>query len=140
MVQALVKLGARHALVVHGLEGMDEISISGPSLYQEVKAGLANASDTRISPEDFGLKRASLESIKGGTAEENAQTVLRVLGGSLGPQRDVVVLNAAAALVAGDKAGTLQQGVALAQQIIDRGLALEKLKQLIEYTNKIAEK
>jgi anthranilate phosphoribosyltransferase len=139
MVYALAKLGARHALVVHGLEGMDEISISGPSIFREVKAGQPDASTGRISPEDFGMKRAPVESIKGGTADENARTVLRVLEGSPGPERDIVVLNASAALLAGDRVKTLQQGVVLSQEIIDGGLALAKLRHFAEFTNSIAE-
>jgi anthranilate phosphoribosyltransferase len=139
MVHALLKLGAKHALVVHGLEGMDEISISGPSIYQEVKAGEENASKGRISPEDFGMKRVPTESIKGGTAEENARTILRILEGSEGPERDIVVLNASAALLAGSKVKTLKQGVILAQEIINGGLALAKLKHLIEFTRKTGE-
>ena len=139
MVPAHVQLGTKHALVVHGMDGTDEISITGQSLCSEVKTGNFSTSVYRISPEDFGLRSAPLESIEGGTVEENAETILEIFAGAAGPKRDVVVLNAAAGLVAGSRVETLGQGVALAQEIIDRGYALAKLKQLIEFTQKLTE-
>jgi len=91
-----------------------------------------------VSPEDFGLPTASLESLKGGTAQENANLLRNILTGASGPQRDVVLMNAAAALVAGDKAKTLRQGLDLAREALDSGRALAKLEQLIKLTRSFA--
>jgi anthranilate phosphoribosyltransferase len=138
IVPALIKLGTSHALVVHGLNGMDEISISGGSLIWEVEDGRVTSSRRSLSPEDFGLTRAADGFIGGGTPEENARTILRVLSGARGPQRDIVVLNAAAALVAGNQVETFRQGAELAQTTLDKGLALAKLQQLIKFTGQLA--
>jgi anthranilate phosphoribosyltransferase len=134
IVPALTCLGIKHALVVHGLNGMDELSISGASLVWEVSQGKLIPERRQISPLDFGLKIGNQEEIRGGKAEENAATLRHVLSGVPGPSRDVVVLNSAAALVAANRADTLQEGVTLAQNLIDGGGALRKLDQLIEYT------
>ena len=85
-----------------------------------------------IGPEGFGLATASLDSLKGGTLDENATILRNILTGTPGPQRDVVLMNASAALVAGDRASSLQQGIDLAREAIDNGQALDKLEQLIE--------
>jgi anthranilate phosphoribosyltransferase len=137
MLSALLKMGAGHALVVHGLNGMDEISITGRSTYWEVKDGQPYAFKRYISPEECGLTRAPIKAIEGGTPEENADTIRRILGGERGAGRDVVVMNAAAALMAGEKAETLPQGVRLAQSVIDDGRALTRLNNLIEFTHQI---
>jgi anthranilate phosphoribosyltransferase len=137
LFSALIQLKTSHSLVVHGLIGMDEISITGESMYWEVKNGESIARRKRISPEGLGLKNAPLKTILGGTPEENAQTIRSILAGTKGPRRDVVVMNAAAALVAGDKVENLEQGVTLAQEVIDLGKALSRLEQLIEFTQKI---
>ena len=134
IVSALLQLNLQHVLVVHGLNGMDELSIEGNSLIWEIKQGKLISSKRQISPLDFGLKIALQSEIKGGKAEENATILRRVLSGASGSQRDVVVLNAAAAMLAANKAKNIQDGVALAQKTIDSGLALEKLNQLIRYT------
>ncbi|MFC1928281.1 anthranilate phosphoribosyltransferase [Chloroflexota bacterium] len=126
----LQSLGCHHALVVHGEDGLDEITLSGNTQVCELKEG--SITSYSISPDDFGLSRASLNSLRGGTAKDNAALLRSILGGTQGHQRDVVLLNAAAALVAGDKVETLQQGVALAGEVIDSGKALKKLEQLIE--------
>ena len=96
IVPALMRLSVKHALVVHGLNGMDEISITGRSMCWEIRRGELQRYRQQIAPEDFGLQRASENAVRGGTPEENAQTVLKVLRGSRGPIRDVVLLNAAA--------------------------------------------
>ncbi len=128
----LQSLGCHHALVVHGEDGLDEITVTGKTRVCELKEGSIRSYS--ISPEDFGLPRTSLNSLKGGTAAENAALLRTILGGRQGPQRDVVLLNAAAALVAGDKVKTLQQGVELAKEVIDSGKALKKLEGLIEFS------
>jgi anthranilate phosphoribosyltransferase len=139
MVQVLLQLGIRHALVVHGTDGMDELSISTKSVYWEVKSGNACISRCQITPEELGLKSAPLESIQGGSADKNAFIIKQVLSGDSGAGRDAVVLNTAAALLAGDRADSLRQGISLAQQIIDDGRAMSKLKQMIEFTHKLKE-
>lgn len=138
IVHASIRLGAKHALVVHGLNGMDEISITGNSLIWEIRNGELISSRKSISPEDFGITKAPANIINGGTPEENAEIIRQIFSGAKGAKRDVVVLNAAAALVAGEKAETLQEGVNLSQEIIDSGKALDKLKHLIEFTQQLA--
>ena len=128
----LQSLGCSHALVVHGEDGLDEITVTGKTLVCELKDGAIKS--YTISPEDFGLSKASLDSLKGGTADENAALLRSILSGASGPQRDVVLMNAAAALVAGDRVPSLQQGIALAGEAIDSGRALDKLNQLIKFT------
>jgi len=139
IVTALVQLGVRHALVVHGLEGMDEISISGNSIYCEIKNGVLCNPGKQISPEHFGLKISSLNEIRGGNADENAETVRNILSGQKGAKRDIVVLNSAAALLAADRVENLEQGIVLAGKTIDEGAALARLDQLVEFTNRISE-
>jgi anthranilate phosphoribosyltransferase len=90
-----------------------------------------------VSPEDFGFFRTALEDIKGGTPSENAASVRRIVAGAAGPQRDVVLMNAAAAIVAGDKAKNLQEGASLAAEAIDSGRALQKLDQLIKLSQSL---
>jgi anthranilate phosphoribosyltransferase len=135
MTQVLKSLGCHHALVVHGADSLDEITISGKSRVAELKKG--HIINYTISPEDFGLKRASRDSLRGGSASENAGQLRRILAGDPGPSRDVVLLNAAAVLMAGDRVATLKQGVDLAREIIDSGQALAKLEQLIKFSQSL---
>ncbi|MFC1989703.1 anthranilate phosphoribosyltransferase [Chloroflexota bacterium] len=128
----LQSLGCHHALVVHGEDSLDEITVTEKTRVSELKDGSIRSYS--ISPEDFGLPRTNLDSLRGGTADENAALLRSILGGKQGSQRDVVLLNAAAALVAGDKVETLQQGVELAKEVIDNGKALKKLEELIEFS------
>jgi len=130
MAAVLQRLGCQHALVVHGEDGLDELSLSGPSTVHEVRGG--SIREYNVSPEELGLKRAPLEAVRGGTPEENASALRVVLGGEEGPLRDIVVLNAAAALVAADAAADLRQGVRKAQEAIDSGSAMERLERFIE--------
>ena len=132
MAGALKSLGLRHALVVHGEDGLDEITITGKTHVCELKNGQIRR--YTICPEDCGLSRADAASIKGGNAADNAAILRRVLAGECGPQRDVVLLNAAAALMAGDKIASMLEGVALARQVLDNGKALDKLEQLISFS------
>ncbi|KYZ75853.1 anthranilate phosphoribosyltransferase [Anaerosporomusa subterranea] len=124
----LQRLGAEHALVVHGMDGLDEVSISAPTKVTELKAGQIYT--YYISPEDVGFQRADMSVIIGGNAAENGQILLNILQGEQGPRREVVLFNAAAALVAGDKADSLREGVALAAASIDSGQALAKFTEL----------
>ncbi len=128
----LQSLDCDHAMVVHGEDGLDEITLTGKTQVSELKDGRIES--YFISPEDFSLSRASLESLKGGTIDENATLLRSILAGARGPQRDVVLMNAAAALVVGDKAQSLEQGIDLAREVLDSGRALAKLEQLIGFS------
>lgn len=132
MIQVLGRLGCRHALVVHGEDGLDEMSLGGSTLVYELEGG--DIRSYRVTSEEVGLRQASGEAVKGGSPEENATAMRAVLGGEQGPLRDIVLLNSAAALVAADKAATLAEGVPLAAQAIDSGAAREKLDRFIEVT------
>jgi anthranilate phosphoribosyltransferase len=129
MAAALRELGSRHALVVHG-DGLDEITVTGPTHVCELKHGELLYYD--IAPEDFGLSRYSIEAVKGGDARWNAAVMLRLLQGETGAQRDSAILNAAAALLVADRVGSLGDGVSLAKEAIDSGRALAKLEKLVE--------
>ena len=130
LAQVLKSLGCQHALVVHGEDGLDEITVTGKTRVCELKDN--RITTYSISPEDFGLSRATPDSLKGGTVDENAVLLRGILAGAQGPQRDVVLLNAAAALVAGGRVQELQHGVKLAGEAIDNGSASAKLEELIK--------
>ncbi len=132
LARVLNELGSRRAFVVHGLDGLDEVSPSAESKVSEVRDGHVHT--YRVSPEDFGLKRARLGEVQGGNAAENAQIIKRILGGEPGPKRDVVVMNASLAIAAGGKAHSFQEGVKLAAQSIDSGAAMERLRRLVEFS------
>jgi anthranilate phosphoribosyltransferase len=128
MASALGRLGARHAFVVHGEGGLDEVSIAGPTSVIEV-----TGHDLRhmwIKPEDFGIPTAPLEAILGGDPALNAGIIRDVLGGKTGPHRDAVLINAMFAVVAAGLAGGLPEGLAVARDAIDSGRAMEKLEGL----------
>jgi len=129
----LSKLGAHHALVVHGDGGLDEISLTGESHVHEVREG--DVREYFVSPEELGLSKAPLEAVRGGTPEENAAKLRAVLAGESGPLRDIVALNAAAAFVAADIAPDLKAGARLAGETIDSGAAKEKLETFVRVTN-----
>jgi len=131
MANVLNNLKVKRAFVVHGLDTLDEITITGPTLVAEVKAG--KVSVYNIRPEDFGLKVSPPSGITGGDAKENASLVLGVLKGSKGAKRDIVLLNAAAALVCAGKAEGIKAGVKLAEKSIDSGAALGKLEKLKKF-------
>jgi len=136
LAQVLQSLGCQHALVVHGEDGLDEITVTGKTRVYELKDD--RITTYSISPEDFGLSRATPDSLKGGTVDENAVLLRGILAGAPGPQRDVVLLNAAAALVAGGRAQELQHGVKLAGEAIDNGSALAKMEELIKLSHSFA--
>jgi anthranilate phosphoribosyltransferase len=129
LARVLQRLGCRSAFVVHGQEGLDEISISGPTRLTRLADD--RITTTLLTPEDLGLKRAPLDQVQGGDAARNAVITREVLEGRPGPARDAVLLNSAAALAAAGRADSLQAGLALAAESIDRGLALAKLESLI---------
>lgn len=138
MARVLGNLGVEHALVVHGLDGLDEVSISAPTQVAEYKDGYVSV--YRVTPEDAGLPRAPREYIRGGAPDENARIVRAVLGGEPGPRRDVVLLNAAAGLMAAGAAVDLRAGVQLAAAAIDSGQALKALDALTEKSRTYAVK
>lgn len=133
LAHALCELGLHRALVVHGADGLDEITISGPTKVAEVRDGKVRTYE--LKPEDFGLQRAPLEAISGGDAERNAEIIREILDGVPSPRRDVVLLNAAAALVAVSKAEDIADGIPLAARSLDDGLAKTKLRELVSFTN-----
>jgi anthranilate phosphoribosyltransferase len=133
LAEALSMLGLHRALVVHGRDGLDEITITGPTKIAEVRDGRVRVYE--VVPEDFGIKRATLEDISGGDAKENADIIRAILNGEKSPKRDVVVLNCAAALVAAGKANTITDGVPLAAQSLDSGAATAKLTALIAFAS-----
>jgi anthranilate phosphoribosyltransferase len=132
MANALNGLNTDHAFVVHGANGMDEVSISSRTHVVEMRRG--EMRQFVISPEDFGMTSARIETILGGDALENARIIESVFGGEPGPRRDVVVLNSAPAIVAGGAAKTWKEGLQLAAEAIDSGAALKKLKELREFS------
>jgi anthranilate phosphoribosyltransferase len=131
VAQALGELGVRRAFIVHGREGLDEISLSGATFVAELCGGKVRTYD--VTPEDFGVPRAPLAALAGGEAKRNAEIIQRVLGGEAGPPRDAVVMNAAAALVAAGRAEGFREGVAVAGHSIDSGAAAGKLEALIRF-------
>jgi anthranilate phosphoribosyltransferase len=132
MANALHGLDVTHAFVVHGSNGMDEISISGKTFITEMNGGRLKT--YVISPEDFGIAPASVAAIAGGDAAENAGIVEAVLRGEKGPRLDVVILNAAAGIVAGGMAASLDDGVRIARESIESGAAYRRLELLREYS------
>ena len=137
LARVLAELGTIRAFVVHGADSLDEISNTGESRVSEVREGLVRTFSVR--PEDFGMARATIRDLQGGDREQNAQIIRMLLDGEPGPRRDIVLMNAAAALVAGLRARDLKDGVALAAQSIDGGAARGKLDALITLSRKLAE-
>jgi anthranilate phosphoribosyltransferase len=134
MAGVLKNLGSKHVFIVHGEDGLDEISISSATKVSELKDG--EIKTYKIQPEDYDIPLADLESILGGGPEENARIIREIFDGAPGPRRDIVVLNSAAVITAADITGSLEDGMTLAAQIIDNGKAKEKLQQLIDFTQK----
>jgi anthranilate phosphoribosyltransferase len=128
----LMRLGVRHAYVVSSHDGMDEISLAGPTVVAEAVDGAVRVYEVR--PEDYGLSPAPREALLGGEAAENASILRRVLEGECGPCHDIVVLNAAPAIVAGAGARTIEEGILAAEESLNSGRALAKLETLIQFT------
>lgn len=132
LARVLGDLGSKHVLAVHALDGLDELSIAAPSQIAELKDGVVKVYS--IAPEDFGITRASIDSMRVGSPTESLAIIERVLGGESGAASDFVALNAGAALYAADRADSLADGVAAAQQILKTGAALERMRQYAEFT------
>jgi anthranilate phosphoribosyltransferase len=137
LARVLAELGTVRAFVVHGCDNLDEISNTGDSRVSEVREGQVRTFTVR--PEDFGMARASIRELQGGDREQNAQIIRAVLEGEPGPRRDIVLMNAAAALVAGGRARELKEGVGLAAQSIDGGAARGKLQLLVALSQRLAQ-
>ncbi len=133
LAQVLKNLGSESAWVVHGSDGLDEITLTGPTFVAALENG--NIRSFEISPEDAGLPRTGPDSLKGGVAQENAASLQAVLDGKPSAFRDVALLNAAAALIVAGKVKDMKEGVALGQKSLDSGAALEKLKRLVAVSN-----
>jgi len=132
----LHRLGTKHSLVVHGIDGMDEISISRKSLVWDVNQQRV-LPPYEVSPDDFGFMKASMTQIKGGTARQNAKILRSILSGEVGVRRNIVIMNAAAALVASNQASDLKEGASIAERTIDSGQALAKLDELIKLSQRL---
>lgn len=135
--QVALSLGYKRALFVHGVDGLDEISLLGKTKINEINNGKITSYE--IAPEDFGFSRCTLEDIATGTPEENADMIRAVFSGKdRGPRRQAVIMNAAGALMIGDKAAGFAEGIKLAEEIIDSGAAQQKLEQLITASNDLS--
>jgi anthranilate phosphoribosyltransferase len=132
------KLGAQHALVVHGRDGLDEITLADKTLIAELHQGKIR--EYEISPEDFGFQRSSLDSLRVESPAESQAMLLSVLGNKQGPARDIVLLNAGAALYAANQASDIQTGVAMARVVLENGAARAKVNDYVATTQKLLKK
>ncbi len=133
--QALQGMGTRRAFVVHGHDGLDELSLGSPTRISELDDGNIKTYD--LSPDQFFSRTAEMQDLAGGSPSENAAITQGILKGDKGPKRDIVLLNAGAALVVASQANDIKEGIHLAGKAIDSGAAREKLQQLIQYTNAV---
>ncbi|MBI5427110.1 MAG: anthranilate phosphoribosyltransferase [Nitrospinae bacterium] len=133
IAQALKELGCRRALVVHGEDGLDEITLTDRTRVSELKDGKIR--EYAIAPEEFGLQRCLAEELQGGIPEENAVLTRDLLKGQAGAKRDIVLLNASAGIVVSGKADSLEQGLELARRSLDSGAAYRKLQDLVQISN-----
>ncbi len=134
MAGALARMGSEHALVVHGLEGLDELSIAGPSRIMAIRDAAIDIQE--ITPEDCGLERAPLSAVAGGDAAVNAAMLRAILDGEIGPRADIVLLNAAAAIAVAGLAAEIAAGVAVARESIASGKAAAALDRLVDVSNR----
>jgi len=135
LAQVMNKLGSKHVLVVAGEDGLDEITTISKTIISELKNGKVKT--YKVSPSDFGIKKSKPSDLKGADVVTNAKMALEILNGAKGPKRDIVVLNAAAALYADDIAKNIKQGIKLAEESIDTGRAMAKLEDLKKLTNEV---
>ncbi|MCX7747518.1 MAG: anthranilate phosphoribosyltransferase [Clostridia bacterium] len=135
IANVLLKLGLERAMVIHGMDGLDEISIVENTKVSEIKDGKIH--NFEIDPRDLGLQKAGKEDILGGDAKENAEIIRSIFSGMKGPKRDIVVINSAAALYVGKRVSSLRDGVLMAEEVIDSGKAMKKLDELGEVTRRL---
>lgn len=135
--EVLRNLGSEHIWVVYGAGGLDEISTLGETQVVELKDGAIT--EFTLVPEAYGIKRVTIEDVRGGTGDENAKALTALLEGEKGPYRDIVLMNAAAGLLLGDKVAHYKDGIELAAELIDSGKALAILKKLIDVSNQSSE-
>lgn len=128
VAKVLSNMGGERAMVVHGSDGLDEITITGDTIVSELRDG--KIYDYTINPSQYGIKNAKICDISGGDAKENAQIIINILEGEKGPKRDIVVMNSASALYVGKVCKSMEDGIKLAEELIDSGKAYEKLRQL----------
>jgi len=131
---ALAELGLRRGFVVHGSDGLDEITTTGSTVAFEIRAG--HIERRIIEPENFGVRTATLADLKGGNAMDNRDIARAILAGEAGPRRDIVRVNASAALVAVGRAASFAEGMSLATESIDSGAAQAKVEQLVRFTSR----
>jgi anthranilate phosphoribosyltransferase len=134
MAKTLACLGLQKGFIVHGADGLDEISTTSSTHVLEITKGAI--ADRVVTPEDFGVPRAKLADLRGGDKDENAAIARDILAGERGPRRDIVLVNASAALVVAHRAKTFEEGMAMAAESIDSGAATAKAKALAEFTNR----
>ena len=135
MARAVHRLGTTRSLVVHGEDGLDEITLAGTTVIYDVTP--KHLVVLKVTPEDFGLDRADTALMQGGNSNENAAIAYKILEGESGPKRDIVLANASAALVAAGFAGDFRQGTDVARRSIDSGSAMAKLRGLVDFTRGI---
>jgi len=133
MAGALAELGLNHGFVVHGSDGLDEITTTGQTLAFEIRDG--HVERRKLEPSDFAVRHASAADLEGGDRARNAEIARAVLSGARGPHRDIVLVNAAAALVAADEVPTFLEGIAIATVSIDSGAARAKAEALVRFTH-----
>ncbi|HOM02696.1 MAG TPA: anthranilate phosphoribosyltransferase [Acetivibrio sp.] len=133
VANVLLNLGVERAMVIHGMDGMDEITTTTSTKVSEVRSNEVVIYE--LHPEDYGFALASPEDLTGRDAEDNAEIIKRIFNGEKGAKRDIVVLNSAAALYVGKAASSIEEGIDLAKEIIDSGKALKKVDELVEFTN-----
>jgi len=138
IASVLHRLSTNHSLVVHGMDGMDEISISGKSLVWDVNQHRV-LPPYEVFPEDFGFEKASITEVKGGTAKQNTEILRGILSGEAGARRNIVVMNAVAALLAGNQVSDIKEGTRIAKETIDSGRAQAKLDELIKLSQSLKE-
>lgn len=135
MISVLKKLGLERGMVVHGMDGLDEITITTKTKVSELKDG--KIKEYYLNPNDYGIPFGKLEEIRGGNPKENAKILLSVLKGEKGPRRDMILLNAGATMYIGNVVNSLGEGIEKSKEIIDKGFALDKLNQLIKFSQEM---
>ena len=135
IAEVLAQLGARHAFVVHGAYGVDELSPAGPNQVCEVVDG--EVRERVIDPQELGIERCAPEALRGGSPAQNAQAIREVLGGAPGGRRDAILLNAAGAIAAAGRAADLREGLELARSAVDSGAAAARLDELARFSNAV---